>query len=270
MKNCSAKKVMANKESGKQPVRFSVIIPAYNAERTIVKAVNSCLQQSYPPFEIIIINDGSTDSTEELVIKTFGDKVKYLSGPNAGPAHARNQGLELAAGDYIAFQDADDVWHIDKLKIIASILERNRNIRFLFHPYILKMPEKLEKKKVNEVTGFPLFKLFWRNPIGTPCVVMIRDQDLRFDDSMRYMEDFDLWLRAGEQYGISFLDLPLTQINRPILSAGGLSSNKKKMRLGEIKAYQHLARRNPKYLPLLPLLIGFSMLKHFVKSLNRS
>lgn len=248
-------------------IRFSVIIPAYNAEQTIARAIASCLLQSYPPFEIIVVNDASKDNTERLLLTQFKDRVQYISlQKNAGAGAARNEGMKLATGDFIAFQDADDVWHKDKLQLIAAQLQQNPSIRFLYHPYTLASMDYDARARAFSVSKFPLKKLLWSNPIGTPCTVLVNDGQLRFNDEMRYMEDFDLWLRAGDKYGIWFLDLPLTQINRPILSEGGLSSNRWRMRKGEIKAYIHLAKRNPVYYPLLPLLVGFGLLKHFVKS----
>lgn len=251
----------------KKGLTFSVIIPAYNAAKTIARAIQSCLGQSYPPHEIIVINDASTDNTAQIIQNQFKDKVTFLElAENSGAGAARNAGLAIASGDFIAFQDADDVWHTDKLKIVASFLEQNAAIRFLYHPYTLSSMAFDAYEKRFSVSIFPFRKLLWSNPIGTPCTIMANDGSLRFNESMRYMEDYDLWLRAGDKYGIYLLDLALTQIDRPILSEGGLSSNRWEMRKGEIKAYVHLARRNPLYIPLLPVLTGFGIIKHFFKS----
>jgi len=250
-------------------IRFSVIIPAYNAEKTIARAIHSCLQQSYPPFEIIVVNDASSDNTETILQANFKDRIRYVSlKKNGGAGHARNEGWKFATGDFIAFQDADDVWHKDKLQLIATELQRNSSIRFLYHPYTLASMEYDTSARSFSASKYPFKKLLWSNPIGTPCTVLINDGALRFNESMRYMEDYDLWLRAGDKYGIWILDIPLTQIGRPILSEGGLSSNRWQMRLGEIKAYMHLAKRNPVYYMLLPVLVGFGLLKHFIKSFS--
>ncbi|PZF74491.1 glycosyltransferase family 2 protein [Taibaiella soli] len=256
-------------DAARSTIRFSVIIPAYNAAKTIVRAIESCLQQSYPPAEIIVVNDASSDDTEQVILADFNDRIRYISlTKNRGAGGARNEGLKLATGDFIAFQDADDVWHKDKLQLIADQLSQNASIRFLYHPYTLSSVDYDARKRTFSTTKYPLKKLLWSNPIGTPCTVLINDGKLRFNEDMRYMEDFDLWLRAGDKYGIWFLDLPLTQINRPILSEGGLSSNRWRMRKGEIKAYIHLSKRNPLYYPLLPFLIGFGLFKHFIKSFS--
>jgi len=247
-------------------IKFSVVIPAWNAAETIVRAVRSCAEQSYPPHEIIVVDDGGTDETAQLVSKNF-PQVRYIKlEQNAGPAHARNTGWAMATGDFIAFQDADDVWHKDKLKLVAAALLKQPGIRFLYHPYTLASMDFDVDDSDAAPEQFPFSRLLWSNPIGTPCTVLVNDSGLRFDEEMRYMEDYDLWLKAGHAYGIYRLNIALTQINRPILSAGGQSSNRRKMRSGEFRAYVKLAKRHPQYWLLIPLLIGFGALKHVIKS----
>ncbi|XZF14318.1 glycosyltransferase family 2 protein [Chitinophagaceae bacterium MMS25-I14] len=249
-------------------ISFSVVIPAYNAAATIERAIRSCLEQSYPPKEIIVIDDASTDNTAALVKQLFSSEVMFIQlRENSGPGHARNIGLDKASGTYIAFQDADDVWHKDKLRIVTDMLQAHPAVKFLYHPYTLSgMDYNAFDGREISLKPYSMSRLLWSNPIGTPCTIMINDPQLRFDESMRYMEDYDLWLHTGNKYGIFFLNLALTQINRPILSAGGQSSNRNLMRRGEMKAYLNLAKRDKLYFLLLPALAGFSILKHFIKS----
>jgi glycosyltransferase involved in cell wall biosynthesis len=94
--------------SASPPSLVSIIIPCYNGERYLEESINSALNQTYSRFEVIVIDDGSTDGSLEI-IKSFGDKVRWESGPNRGGGGARNRGLELARGEWIKFQDADDV-----------------------------------------------------------------------------------------------------------------------------------------------------------------
>ncbi len=250
-------------------ITFSVVMPAYNAEQTIAASLRSCIQQSYPPFEIIVVNDGSTDNTEKSVLTEFASKVRYISfANNAGASAARNAGLNAATGDYIAFLDADDTWHPDKLSIFNGLISKNPTAKFIFHPYTLSAMDFDARSIRTTIEKFSFWKLLWSNPIGTPCVVLINDHSLLFNESMRYMEDYDLFLRAGDKYGICYFPVPLTKLGRPILSAGGLSSNRWLMRKGELKAYWHLALRNPFYFLLFPFLAGFGLLKHFVKSFS--
>ena len=92
----------------------SCIVPVYNGETFLAEALDSIIAQSEPPFEIIVVDDGSTDGTPE-VIRRYGERIRYERQDNAGPAAARNTGLGLANGELIAFLDADDLWHAEKL-----------------------------------------------------------------------------------------------------------------------------------------------------------
>ena len=248
-------------------ITFSVVIPAYNAAGTIVATIASCLNQSEAPLEIIVVDDGSSDATAALIQEHFSGQVIYHKLPqNGGPSVARNVGIGLAKGTHIAFQDADDVWHLDKLKIVKQVFERQPDIHFLYHPYTLKPVDFEVDATQQEAAPYPFSKLLWSNPIGTPCVVIQKHAGLRFNEQMHYMEDYDLWLREGYKHGIYFLNLLLTRVNRPILSTGGQSGNGWKMRRGELTAYWHLPRLNVAYALLVPVLVAGGLLKHFIKS----
>lgn len=94
---------------------ISCVVPVYNAERFIAEALDSIWQQTYRPLEVIVVNDGSSDGTE-AVLDQFHDRIVRVSRANGGPAAARNTGLALARGEFIAFLDADDLWHPEKLQ----------------------------------------------------------------------------------------------------------------------------------------------------------
>ena len=94
--------------------RVSVIIPCHNDEDWVSKAVGSCLSQTHEPLEIIVVDDGSTDSSRDI-LRSYGDQIRLLCGPNRGGSHARNRGFRLSCGDYIQFLDADDYLLPEKL-----------------------------------------------------------------------------------------------------------------------------------------------------------
>src|SRR5712692_6205416 len=103
---------------GKRVVKrdmISCIVPVFNGERYLAEALESILKQSYRPLEIIVVDDGSTDGTANVVAR-YGAKVRCLRQPNSGPAIARNLGLSAATGEFVAFLDADDLWHPEKLE----------------------------------------------------------------------------------------------------------------------------------------------------------
>jgi hypothetical protein len=113
---------------------FSVIIAAYNSGITLSKAIDSVLAQSYAAYEIIIVDDGSTDDTS-AVVSRYGDKIRYHFQKNSGVSNARNKGAELARGDWLTFLDADDWYYPQRLYWHAELLRRNPDIDFLLGDY---------------------------------------------------------------------------------------------------------------------------------------
>ena len=102
----------------------SVIVPAYNAEKYLRETIDSILAQTVKPYEVIVVDDGSTDSTSDIVI-TYGGSVRCVRQSHAGPSKARNVGVDLAKGSYIAFLDADDLWLPEKNATQLDIIERS-------------------------------------------------------------------------------------------------------------------------------------------------
>ena len=103
-------------------MHVSVIIPTYNRKQTLKRAIQSVYIQSLPPFEIIVVDDGSKDGTKEWVKKKYPN-IKYIYQKNSGVSSARNKGIKTAQGKYISFLDSDDTWHKDKLKICLRSLD---------------------------------------------------------------------------------------------------------------------------------------------------
>lgn len=126
---------------------ISCIVPVYNGERFLREALQSILGQTYRPLEIIVADDGSTDDTPE-VVADFAGAVTYLKQENSGPAPARNLGLAAARGEFIAFLDADDLWHEEKLESQMARFRKRPELDFcLSHAQNLWMPEVAEEEK---------------------------------------------------------------------------------------------------------------------------
>src|SRR3712207_3352824 len=104
---------------------ISVIIPVYNGEKTIQETIESVLNQTFPSFELIVINDGSHDSTLDIVSSIKDPRIKVFSYPNAGLSASRNRGISVACGEYVSFIDADDLWTPDKLEAQYKALQAN-------------------------------------------------------------------------------------------------------------------------------------------------
>ena len=250
-------------------LKFSVIIPMYNAEKTISRALQSVLNQSYTSYEIIVVDDASTDSSCDIITKYKIDNVQLIKKQtNTGSSDTRNIGMNIAKGHYIAFLDADDIWHKDKLTLVNDAIISIPGLYLFFHPFTQEdinhnpLPGKLE------ISRYPFVKLLPSNKIATSCAIIRNDTSFRFEQSMRYTEDFDLWLRIGYKYNIYYTNTPLTQIFRPFLSKGGISANKWEMRKGEMKAYTRLVKLNPLFVLALPMLYILSLGKHLFKALR--
>ncbi len=250
-----------------EEIKFSVVIPAYNAGATIKKTIDSCLAQTYAPYEVIVVDDFSNDETKNI-LQGYGEHIKYIQLlHNNGVSIARNKGLDAATGDYIAFLDADDVWHPKKLEIIASILSGvNVPVALIYHSFTLQDISSITLPESGTLYKLPFVKLLLGNPIATPCAIMRNNTKYRFEPSMSHMEDYDMWLRIAHKNPVYFINIPLTQIGRPVLSKGGLSSNRWKMRKGELRAFRRLGRLNPLYALLLPILYTYSLGKHIFKA----
>lgn len=250
-------------------IRFSVIIPAYNAAATIEAAIQSCLSQSLLPLEIIVVDDASTDDTAAVVRSINSERLHLIIlDKNSGPSVARNHGMDAARGDYYAFLDADDVWSANKLFEIDTILRERPEIEFVAHPFKLQdTPTK------NDGHGILLRKistatLLIRNTITPSCVILKNTIGLRFNESMRYTEDYELWLRISGQTIIYWTERPLTIKKRLSLAPGGQSERKWEMRKGEMKACLNFVLQNPLWSPAFPFLLCWSLLKHLKKTVS--
>ena len=203
----------------------SVIIPAFNSERYIADAIDSVLQQDYPALEIWVVDDGSTDNTQNIV-RSYGDKVRLLSQQNKGSAVARNQGIRHAQGKYIAFLDADDVWHKNKIRLQIDALRKSGHkmvyssfIRW--HPdaqgryaapdSLFDTPHHPDTTSANIVTGWTYADLLLDCIVWTSSVLVEKAEVEKaglFDESLRKGQDYDLWLRLSRQVEMLGLEQP--------------------------------------------------------------
>jgi glycosyltransferase involved in cell wall biosynthesis len=208
-------------------MRISVVIPTFNSGPLVEEAVASVRAQTHPPFEIIVVDDGSTDGTNE---RLKSSDLSLISQTNAGPAAARNAGMKAATGDAIAFLDADDVWHPRKLELQVPHLQSHGLVATGCYDWPGPLPEV--PASAPPVVPIELKKLVVRNSIVT-STVLARTDVLRkagdFDTRLRGPEDYDLWLRVAQASDCAFLSLPLTGYRTV---AGSLSKNAERMEAG--------------------------------------
>jgi glycosyltransferase involved in cell wall biosynthesis len=205
----------------------SVIIPAYNAEGFITDTVRSALDQTYQDLEVIVVDDGSTDGTLAQ-LESFGPRVRVHRQANSGVARARNTGVGLARGSWIAFLDADDVWLPHKIERQLAWATRadvpmSFTDRFNFGS-IGDLPEL--QSIVTPMRGGDIFVPLMHGNFITLTSVMIQRELFEemggFYTGLNGTEDWDLWLRVAEQHPIGFVSEPLVYYR---LHEGGLSRN---------------------------------------------
>lgn len=248
-------------------IAISVVIPVYNGQHTICRTVDAILRQTYDPAEIIVVDDASTDGTVALLKKQYGNKIQLIEKKvNEGSAAARNTGIDAATGSYIAFLDADDIWHKDKLRVAASILQQVPDIALLYHHYTLRNIEADPLQLNLKAIPLPFARLLPGNIISTSTAVIKKEPDFRFADSMRHTEDFDLWLRIAYRHKVVCIPYEFTQLFRPVTSSGGISAQTWKMRKGEMMAYVRLVKLNMLFAFLVPFLLLYSLAKHILKA----
>jgi len=183
---------------------ISVIIPCFNAENTLWETVQSVQLQSYKNSEIIIINDGSTDKSAELAEQLAKEKrIHVIHKPNGGVSTARNCGVNAAKGEYIAFLDADDIWHKDKLQAQLHFLKQNKSIGVCYSRVRFTSPSGKSLHQYSAIPNKPLtaVDLLVENHLCTSSNIMCRKQIFidsgGFDTSMSYAEDQEWLIRVA-------------------------------------------------------------------------
>ncbi len=189
--------------------RVSVIIPTYNRRQFLKEAIDSVLNQTFKDVELIVVDDGSTDGTEELV-SAYGKKIRYIWQMNKGPAAARNKGTEIASGEYIAFLDSDDLWLPRKLEKQIDFFNLNPEAKICYTDEIwIKNGIRVNPKKKHAKYSGWIYPYCLPLCIISPSSVLIKRELWNtiegFDENFFVCEDYELWLRIGAQYPIFFL-----------------------------------------------------------------
>jgi len=197
-----------------QPL-VSVIIPTYNKSQYLREAIKSVLNQTYKNIEVIVVDDGSTDNTKEIVESFNDSRIIYIFQENKGPAIARNTGIKKAQGEYIAFLDSDDLWLKEKLEKQVDFMEKNSEIGLLGTGcYEVTDKGKIIGKKIFPIKNKILQKDLIKYNSFIQSSVMIRkevfDKVGLYDKSFRESEDYELWLRIAGNYKVRNLAEALT------------------------------------------------------------
>jgi glycosyltransferase involved in cell wall biosynthesis len=188
---------------------FSVIIPTYNRANFLYKAIESVLSQTYKGFELIIIDDGSTDNTKEIISKYQDERIIYFYQENKERSAARNQGIALSSGKYICFLDSDDYYLNNRLELLYKEIEKLNFPIVFFYTGILYFSEGTftKKEEVNKGEENPL-EFFVRAIIGVPqvCISISILNKYKFNTELIVGEDMELWFRIAHEYNYIFLE----------------------------------------------------------------
>ena len=245
----------------------SVIVPTYNRVGIIRETIENIFEQTYSNIELIVVDDGSNDDTQ-TILRSYGDRIQWIAQKNAGPAAARNRGIQLAGGEIIAFQDSDDAWHSTKIERQVSFLQRAGEsavcciCNSFVHSYGT-VKRSFERAPVDP----PIDEGIWLNPAEVLATrfmlfnqaVAIRRKVLEriggFDESFRLMEDVDLALRLSLEGPWTFIRQPLATrqdklehtlaygATPPIVAANTVRIREGILRI--VKRHRHLADLQP-------------------------
>ncbi|NTS78280.1 glycosyltransferase [Catenovulum sp. SM1970] len=193
---------------------ISVVIPAYNAGQYIEETLQSVFKQDYSNLEILVVNDGSTDNTLEILNK-YQDKITIFDIANSGVSYARNFAVEHAKGDWLAFIDADDLWDTDKLS--KQYAQLNGNLWSHCNSYYIgeEQSGKVTRAELSELAGGFIFdKLILENFITTSTILIDKQIFIDaggFDEKLAALEDWKLWLDIAIKHPISYIEQPVAK-----------------------------------------------------------
>jgi len=219
--------------------KVSVIIPTYNTAKYINFAINSILNQTYNDYEIIVVDDGSTDNTKE-VLKRYWGKIRYFYQQNQGVSYARNLAIKHAKGRYIALLDSDDEWLPDRLSEGVTILDNRKEVGLVHSDYTVITEDgnifqkyDINKKIILKYASGDISKYILFGKIHINCLTVIFRKSCiemvgNFDKNLSKLgaEDRDLWYRISRAYKIYYINKPLALCRA---RRNSLSSNTKNM-----------------------------------------
>ena len=201
--------------------RISVVMPSYNVATFITRTLDTIYNQTVLPYEVVIVDDGSTDNSVEIIndyVESHRDRFDNLvlfQQENAGAGAARNKAIELATGEWIAFLDSDDIWDPTKIEAVIRVMEEHPDITMIAHDEYRANEENFEDKELCSLHELyhedkDLFTQVYKgNMFSTSCMVIRKDVIVQaggFDATLRSAQDYDLWIRCCLNAKLYYLD----------------------------------------------------------------
>lgn len=252
-------------------IEISVVIPFYNASKTIERALNSVLKQSFQSYEIIIVDDGSEEShfskLQDIVSCLNDSKIKLIRlDKNSGAATARNVGWNNSLGKYIAFLDSDDSWISYKLELQYNFMKDNTNVSLSSHSIEIISEADQINSNIEDINPRKISKkeILLKNPLPTPTVMIKKDIPYRFEYGRRYVDDHLLWMEIilDDNEAVK-LENKLAYVYKPMYGASGLSSHILRMEKAELQAYKKVYKSKKINIMTFLFVIVWSLAKFF-------
>jgi glycosyltransferase involved in cell wall biosynthesis len=248
-----------------------VVIPCFNSANTIERAVRSVESQTTKPHEVLVVDDASSDNTVSVIeqyARTSSLNVRVIKqSANGGPSVARNAAWNVATGEFIAFLDADDQWHPEKLEAQLNAMLANPTIVMSFHDHLFGSSEHFETLPLMPTTSQATLRNYLiRNRSATPTVMLRTALSERFLNTKRYAEDYLLWMTIIASHGSALhIHATLAHCSNPGYGGSGQSGRLWKMERSELSGFVSLWRSGALSLPTLVAVSMWSITKYLLR-----
>ena len=250
---------------------ISVVVPCFNSVETIERALRSVEHQTIKPNEVLVVDDASSDNTVSIIeqyARTSSLNIHVIKqSVNGGPSVARNAAWNEATGEFIAFLDADDQWHPQKLELQLGAMLANPTCAMSFHDHLFGSSEQFETLLFTPTTSQATLRNYLvRNHSATPTVMLRTSLIERFSSTKRYAEDYLLWMTIIAQHGSALhIHATLAHCSNPGYGGSGQSGKLWKMERSELSGFVSLWRSGALSLPTLVAVSIWSITKYLLR-----
>ena len=250
---------------------ISVVIPCFNSAATIERALRSVEHQTIKPHEVLVVDDASSDNTVSIIEQFARNSLLNIrvikQSVNGGPSVARNTAWNVVTSEFIAFLDADDQWHPQKLELQLGVMLDNRTCVMSFHDHLFGSSEQFENLPFTPITSQATLRNYLlRNRSATPTVMLRTALTERFLNTKRYAEDYLLWMTIIGSHGSALhIHATLAHCSNPGYGGSGQSGKLWKMERSELSGFVSLWRSGALSLPTLVVVSIWSITKYLLR-----